>query len=172
MFREWGGLLMRVQGKRSLSVGVTAVTLVLAACGGGGAPELSKASYIAKGSAVCAESRQRIESATASAFSEQGSIPSAEEITAFATKTIVPTIQREVDRLRDLKPPSDDSDRADDMLKAGQDGVDQVREDPTIILSGSKSFERYRELSSAYGLKDCGDNSPTVRDAISGISKK
>lgn len=163
---------MRVQGKRPLLVGVTTATLVLAGCGGGGGRELSKASYVEKGSAICADSRQRIESATASAFSQQGSIPSVEEITSFATKTIAPTIQREVDRLRDLEPPSDDSDRADNMLKAGQDGVDQVREDPTIILSGSKSFERYRELSSAYGLKDCGDNSPTVRDAVSGITKK
>lgn len=162
---------MRVHGKGSLLVGVMATTLVLAACGGGG-QELSKASYIEKGSAICADSRQRIESATASAFSQQGSIPSADEITAFATKTIAPTIQREVDRLRDLEAPSDDRDRIDDLLEAGQDGVDQVREDPTIILSGSKSLERYRELASAYGLKDCGDNSPTTRDAISGITRK
>lgn len=147
------------------------MSLVLAACGGGG-QALSRPSYVEKGSAICAGSRERIDGAVTSAFPQQGSIPSADAVADFATKTVAPTIQREVDRLRDLEPPSGDKDRIDEMLKAGQDGVDQVREDPTVILSrAGNAFGLYRELSSSYGLKDCGDNSPTTRDAISGISK-
>lgn len=148
---------------------VAVAALLMAACGGGG-QELSKATYIERGNAICADSQRRIESALGSAFKTPGEIPSDEAITAFATRTMAPTIQREVDRLRDLEPPSGDRDRIDDMIQAGQDGVDEVRQDPTIILSSSKSFERYRELSSAYGLQGCGDNSPATRNAVSGIT--
>lgn len=147
------------------------VALALGACGGGGNPRLPKAEYLEQGSAICAATSARIESAAQGAFSEPGKIPTAEEITDFATGTVAPTIEEEVEQLSELRPPEDDQERIDDILRAGRDGVDRVRQDPTVILnSNDDGFGRYQELSEAYGLQNCGGGSDATRDAISGIS--
>ncbi|HEV2070852.1 MAG TPA: hypothetical protein VGR26_13760 [Acidimicrobiales bacterium] len=143
--------------------------LALGACGGGDEPRLTKARFIERGSAICGEGNARIESAAQTAFDEPGKIPTAEEITEFATNTVAPTIEKEVERLSELRPPEDDEERIEDMLQAGRDGVDQVRQDPTVILSSNDDgFGRYQELSQAYGLENCGGGSEATRAAIEG----
>lgn len=145
------------------------IAAALAACGGDDEPRLTKARFIEQGSAICAESSGRIESAAQTAFQEPGKIPTADEITEFATNTVAPTIENEVERLSELRPPEDDEDRIEDILQAGRDGVDEVRQDPTVILSSNDDgFGRYQELSQAYGLENCGGGSDATRAAIEG----
>lgn len=145
--------------------------LALGACGGGDDPRLTKAEFVEQGSAICGATSARIESASQSAFSEPGKIPALDEISSFAADTVAPTIEEEVERLSELRPPEDDVERIDDILQAGSDGVDTVRQDPTIILNSSDDgFGRYQELSAAYGLENCGGGSDATRNAISGIT--
>lgn len=161
---------MREHGKLTFTIGVAVAALALAACGDGGERALSRAEFLERGSAICSEGSQRIESAAGSAFAEQGSIPTAEEISDFASTTVAPTIENEVERLSELRPPEDEEERVDDILEAGRDGVDTVRQDSTILLSSvDDGFGLYRELASAYGLENCGGGSDATRDAISGI---
>ena len=144
--------------------------VVLGACGGADDPRLTKAEFVEQGSAICAEGNARIESAAQSAFSEPGKIPSLPEVSQFASETVAPTIEEEVERLSELRPPEDDEERIDDILQAGSDGVDTVRQDPSIILStNDDGFGRYQELSQAYGLQNCGGVSDATRNAIAGI---
>lgn len=166
---EWGEKRVRERRSVMVAAGVVAA-LGLSACGGSDERPLSKAEFVERGSAICAEGKQRIEEAASTAFSEQGAIPPAEEISDFAAETVAPTIQNEVERLSELRPPEEDEERVENLLEAGRDGVDRVRQDPTILLSTvDDGFGRYRELASAYGLDNCGGGSEATRDAISGI---
>lgn len=143
--------------------------LALGACGDGDEPRLTKARFIEQGSAICGESSARIEAAAEGAFDEPGKIPTAEEIIEFATNTVAPTIENEIERLSELRPPEDDAERIEEILEAGREGVDRVRQDPTVILSSNDDgFGRYQELSQAYGLENCGGGSDATRAAIEG----
>jgi hypothetical protein len=152
--------------------------LVVTAALGAGAcgsdePRLSKAEYVERGSAICSETSQRIEDAALAAFTARGEIPTADQISDFAAETVAPTVQSEVERLSELRPPEIDQDRIEDLIQAGRDGVDQVRQDPTVILSSADDgFGRYQELSDAYGLENCGGGSDKTRDAIEGIDRQ
>jgi len=148
------------------------VALTLVACGGADEPRLTKSQFVEQGSAICAETSARIESAAMTAFSEPGKIPTAEEVSNFASGTVAPAVEGEIKRLSELQPPGDDVERIDDVLQAGSDGVDTVRRDPTIILNtNNDGFGRYKELSSAYGLQRCGGESNVTKDALSGIQR-
>lgn len=149
---------------------VMGAALGLAGCGGDDAPQLTKSEFVERGSAICAETTRQVDEAATTAFSEPGVIPPAEEITQFAGETVAPQISEELDELEELRPPEDDVERVDDIIQAGRDGVDDVREDPTILLSSSDDgLARYRELASAYGLEGCGGISPETRNKIAGI---
>lgn len=158
-------------------VGTVALAVVAAlgvgACGGADNPRLTKAQFIERGSAICGDSSQRIEGAAQAAFTTPGEIPSADLVSEFAVDTVAPTIESEIERLRELRPPEIDEERIEDLLQAGSDGVDRVREDPTVLLSSADDgFGRYRELASAYGLQNCGGASDKTRDAIEGIDRE
>lgn len=161
---------MRKHTRLTLTVGVVMLVLTLGACGDGEDRPLSKAEFIERGTAICTEGSQKIEGAVGTAFSEPGAIPTASEITRFASETVIPTIQNEVERLSELNPPEADKERVEDIVMAGRDSVDTVREDPTILLSRTNDgFLNYRELATGYGLQNCGGGSESTRDAISGI---
>lgn len=156
-----------------LIVGAVMVALTLGACGDGEDRPLSKAEFIERGTAICTESSQKIDAAAATSFREPGAIPTADEITRFANETVIPTIRNEVERLSELNPPEADKKRVEDIIMAGRDGVETVREDPTILISRTNDgFLNYRELATGYGLQNCGGGSESTRDAISGIVRE
>jgi hypothetical protein len=167
-----GGEKIMSKHKGGMVTFLFTVALALGACGGADEPRLTKSQFVEQGSAICAETSARIESAATSAFSEPGKIPTTEEISKFAAETVAPTVEGEIERLSELRPPEDDEERIDDVLQAGSDGVDTVRRDPTIILNtNNDGFGRYQELSSAYGLQGCGGGSDATKDALSGIQR-
>jgi hypothetical protein len=156
-----------------LTLGVLVASLGLAACGDGDDRPLSRGEFVERGTAICSEGNQKIEAAATTTFRQRGSIPSAQEINQFAAETVAPTIENEVERLSELRAPEADEERVEDILEAGRNGVDTVRQDPTILLSRTDDgFNRYRELAGAYGLQNCGGGSQATRDAISGIVRE
>lgn len=161
---------MRTYGGKILAL-VAVAALGAGACGSD-EPRLAKQQFIERGSAICGESSQRIEDAALAKFTARGEIPSAEQISDFASDTVAPTIEGEIKRLSELRPPEIDDERVEELLQAGSDGVDTVREDPTVILSSADDgFGRYQELADAYGLQNCGGGSDATRDAIEGIDR-
>ncbi len=143
------------------------------ACGGGGGDPLTRDEFIERGSAICAETTARIDEAAQTAFSERRVIPPAEEIIAFAGETVAPQLDNELDRLSELEPPELDTDRVEQILEAGREGVDTVRQDATIVQSGvDDGFARYRELATDYGLENCGGISDETRAEIAGIGRE
>lgn len=168
---DWGEIRVRTHRGKVLALVMTAA-LGATACGSD-EPRLVKSQYIERGNAICAESSQRIEEAAAAAFTTPGEIPTAEQVADFAVDVVAPTIEREVERLSELRPPEIDEERIQDILEAGREGVDTVRQDPTVQLSSvDDGFGRYQELTAAYGLENCGGGSDATRDAISGIVRE
>lgn len=162
---------MRTQGGKVLVLVVTAA-LGAGACGSD-EPRLTKAQYVERGSAICSETSQRVEDAALAAFTTPGEIPPADKISDFAGEKLAPAIQGEVERLEELRPPEVDQTRIEELIQAGRDGVDRVRQDPTVILSSADNgFGRYQELTEAYGLENCGGASDKTRDAIEGIDRQ
>ncbi|MGI8758757.1 MAG: hypothetical protein ACR2K0_05570 [Acidimicrobiales bacterium] len=161
-----------VRNRRRVVVLAALAGLGSVACGNGDGEPLTREAFVERGSAICAETTQRIDEAAQGAFSEQRVIPPAEEIIAFASETVAPQVGNELERLSELEPPSDDAERIEQILEAGREGVDTVRRDPTIVQSGADDgFVRYRELASDYGLENCGGISDETRAEIAGIGR-
>lgn len=147
--------------------------LGLVACGEGGEGPLTREAFVERGNAICAETSARIDEAAQNAFSERRVIPPADEIIAFAGETVAPQLNNELDQLSELEPPEVDSERVEQILEAGREGVDTVRQDATILLSSvDDGFVQYRELASSYGLDECGGISDETRAEISGIGRE
>ena len=158
---------------RGWRIGLLSAGLVLAAgaCSDAG-DALTKAEFLAQGNKICADSEQTIKSSAEALFTEKGKIPTSDQITTFATGTVAPQVQKQLDELKKLSPPSDDTSRVNQILSEGKKAVDETRRDPTSIQTKESSpFVNYEELADAYGLKACGDASSNTRALMSGIAK-
>ncbi len=144
------------------------LTVSLAACGGGG-DELTKAQFVEQGNDVCERTQRRTTEAAGRIFTVEGEIPSAEQIERFANETVDPALEEELDRLRELTPPQDDQERVEDILNAGQAGLEEIRRDPTSLIGDRDPLENYRELAGGYGLDKCGAFSEDVERRLAGM---
>lgn len=153
--------------------GVTALVAaaVLSGCGDGGAGErLDRAGFLARGNALCAEAERSILTAAESAFPDEGQVPSAEQIESFVAETFIPEIRNELDGLRDLRPPEEDQERVRDILREGEDALEEVSNRPLSLASPTMNpFRDYEELAGAYGLEACGEISGKTRRLMSGV---
>ena len=130
------------------------VVSVLAACGGGSEDRLTKEEFLTQGNAICSSGDEKIGAAAESTFGS--SEPTQEEIGAFASETIVPTIQDEIDQLRDLSPPKEDEDQVNAMLDEAQSALDNLKANPELATQGG-GFEEANRLAKDYGLTACAD---------------
>ncbi len=159
---------MRIHRWGSLAV-VAAVSL--AGCGGGG-DALTKSQFVEQGNKICERSQQRITEGAERRFTAKGEIPSAQQITDFANETVDPALEEELNRLRELTPPEQDRERVEDILNAGQAGLEEVRRDPTSLIGERDPLENYSELASGYGLDKCGTFPEEVELRLSGRAAK
>lgn len=141
-------------GSSSTTGGATGAT---GATGAQGAP-LSKSAFLAKGNAICAKGNQQIQAATKKEF-PQGQQPSQAELNKFATDTLIPVVQQEIDGIKALPPPSGDEDKVNAIISAAQSALDKGKQDPsTLVSQGSDPFAQANKLANAYGLTKCGSN--------------
>lgn len=153
-------------------VAVATAAVAIAGCGGGSSSTtgasgasgasgaqgaaLSKSEFLAKGNAICAKGNQEIQAATKKAF-PQGQQPSQAELNKFATDTLIPTVQQEIDGIKALPPPSGDEDQVNAIVNAAQSALDKGKQDPsTLVSQGSDPFAQANKLANAYGLTKCG----------------
>ena len=124
---------------------------------GGGGTALSKDEYIARGDEICAEANDEIEDRSEELFS--GDEPSEEDVERFTLEVSVPTIEEEIDRLRDLPAPQGDGERLNIIYAAAETGIAELREDPSLSARGElpAALDRSNELAREYGFEDCGE---------------
>jgi hypothetical protein len=144
--------------RRSLSgglvlVAILTVGLVAAGCGGGD-DALTKSEFLKQGNAICKKGDKVIDSAANKAFPSNQQ-PSDAEITKFAEGTAIPEIQKEIDGIGDLNPPSADEGKVNALLDEAQVALDKAKADPLIFASNNDPFAKANKLANDYGLTDC-----------------
>ena len=137
---------------------VLAVALIAAGCGGGGddstsTSSLAKPAWIAKADAICQQGNQEIEQAANEQFGKQSQQPTDAQVQQFTTETVVPSVQKQIDQIRDLGAPSGDEDQVNEILDTVQADIDKAKSANTL---SDDSFADGNALATQYGLKVCG----------------
>ena len=144
-------------------LGLAAVTaLVVAGCGGGGDDDststssLAKPAWIAKADAICQQGNQEIEQAANEHFGkQQGQEPTDAQVQQFTDETVIPSVQKQIDQIRDLGAPSGDEDQVNEILDTVQADIDKAKSATTLP---DDPFADGNALATQYGLKVCGQS--------------
>ncbi len=150
----------------SLAACALAIGLIAAGCGSSNdnstsTSSLTKAQWIAKADAICQQGNQEINTAGKQLFGNQQAPPSQADQEKFASDTLVPNIQKQIDDIRALGAPSGDEDQVNAILDAAQKGVDQAKANPSLLTeqgSGQDPFAGANKLATQYGMKVCGQD--------------
>jgi hypothetical protein len=136
-------------------IATVAAGTLLTACGGDD-DELTKAQFIQQADAICKKGNQRIDAAAEQVFSS-GKEPSKAQLEQFASETLIPDIQRQVDDVRALDEPSDDEDQVNAFLDSAQAELDKGKQDP-LYMTTDESFQKTNQLGQQYGFKICSQD--------------
>lgn len=133
---------------------------VLAGCGGD--TRLSREAYVARADAICTAGQERLR-----AIPRPRNLFDGAELQRYAREA-ADVLQREVDELRELKPPEEGEATVERMLASVQGAIDTARE-----LQESRQVTAYaarrgeleqklaaaREAARSYGLTACAEQS-------------
>lgn len=136
---------------------LTTIGLTLSACGGDN-DTLTKAKFINQADQICKRAHDALEKAFNQAFAGKPQ-PSQAELNKFAREELAPTVQGEIDDVRNLDPPSGDEGEIEAIADAAQSGVDKIKADPAV-LSPQVKFDplgKNHRLARAYGMKECSE---------------
>jgi hypothetical protein len=121
-----------------------------------GAP--TKEEFIAQADEICAEGDAEINQAAQETFGQGRPSPQQQE--EFITETVLPSIQDQIDGIRELTPPEGDEEAINEFLDSAQTALDESVEDPTTIVesaqgSGEDPFAETARLGEEYGFQNC-----------------
>jgi hypothetical protein len=146
----------RLRGRATVAALLTlsATGLVFSTCGGDD-DTLTKAEFIKQADQICKKAHDSLEKSFNQSFA--GKQPSQAELNEFAREELAPTVQGEIDDVRNLVPPSGDEGEIEAIADAAQSGVDKIKADPAV-LSPQVKFDplaKNHQLARAYGMKEC-----------------
>jgi hypothetical protein len=141
-----------------------AVVAAFSACGGDGGETvptgtLTKAQFLRKAETVCQRSLEELNKADLAAWKkyEPDHTTTDEAVLNKVSLALVPGKEREVRRLRALGLPKGDERYVYDMLQTWEEGLQEAREDPSLIREagpGTGLYQSYK-MASRYGLEGC-----------------
>jgi hypothetical protein len=148
--------------RKLVAMSAPALVAVVAGCGGGGGTPVTGQELVAKGDELCRAEQQNFRQI-------QATPPVNASDAADQTGQLADSAQKELDSLRDLRPPSeltakynaylDSQQQALDLLKKGQDAAKQ--QDGTTYGKLQKQIadgaEKRHRLAQAVGFKDCSN---------------
>ena len=144
---------------------VLTVGLVLAACGSSNnststTAALTKPQFLKQGNAICKKGNQQINQTANQTFTKKkypnGPPPKSVQ-TKFATDTVIPNIQTQIDGVKALGAPTGDEAKVKAIVVSAQAALDKAKADPTILFKNSTDpFAKSNKLTNAYGLTACG----------------
>lgn len=143
---------------------VLALAAALYACGGEEAlPEgtLTKKQFVKKATAICAQGdreAQKLDDAAWQKYQPDHVTHDKALLTKIYT-ALLPARERESRRLRAIGLPKGGEELIDEMITAGEEGIEEAKENPQYLYEGGapKDFGLVRrfELATKYGLEDC-----------------
>jgi hypothetical protein len=134
---------------------------VLAGCGGGGSSDApTKAAFIKQADAICKQADDEQTKALEEA-AEKGSLEkmsSAEQLD-LAVELGLPPIQKEVDELGELTPPSGDESKVEAFVDSIEAATKKAEADPSLLSAGTGPYGKADQLGKSYGFKACAESS-------------
>ena len=113
----------------------------------------TKSEFLKQGNAICKAGNQKINQA----FNQIQGSPTQAQAEQVVTTTVIPSIQGQIDDIRNLGIPSGDETQVNKILNDAQSALDQVKKDPSLITqNGADPFAQANKEASAYGLTVCG----------------
>ena len=146
----------------SILVCVLAAGLLAAGCGSsdksGEKSSITKAEFVKKGNAVCAQGNKEIDAAGKKLFGKDpNKRPSKAKLEEFATTVLIPSVEDQVSKIRALGAPKGDEAKVKAILDAADQGIQKGKQDPLSLTNeGSDPFAKANKLAKAYGLTVCG----------------
>jgi hypothetical protein len=145
--------------RKSIVVLLFAALALVAGCGddegddggsGDDSATLTKAQYLEQGNEICAKYNKQLEDL----FPQIPGQPGSASFDSFAEEKIVPVLETQISEVEALPAPEGDEDQVDEIFAAANEGLDNVREDPSAIAGDA--FAEANQLANAYGLTECG----------------
>jgi hypothetical protein len=144
----------------SILVCFLAAGLLAAGCGSsdksGEKSSITKAEFVKKGNAICAQGNKKIEAQGQKLFGPNKK-PSKAKLEEFASTVLLPSVEDQVNKIRALGAPKGDEAKVKAILDAADQGVQKGKQDPLSLTNeGADPFAKANRLAKAYGLKVCG----------------
>ena len=158
---------MRRSPNRGLAlVAILTVGLVAAGCGSSNSSTtsttaaLTKAEFLKQGNAICKKGNQQISKVAHQTFAKKqypnGPPPKSVQ-TKFATGTVIPSVQSQIDGVKALGAPTGDEAQVKAIVDSAQSALDKAKADPTLLLQNKNNpFAKSNQLAKSYGLTACG----------------
>jgi len=133
-----------------------ALVAVAGGCGGESYKGLSKAEFLKRANRACENPTKAGQELRKQMLVEQDE----NRMSKLWLEDVLPPLEREVDRIADLKPPKADRGKVKEILELTRDDIDAFTEslekDPNAALApGVDPFDKSRDAATKYGLKIC-----------------
>ncbi len=134
-------------------------TTATGATGATGAADVppERAALVEEANAICAEGNDEIDAAAQEEFGDSQQEPPAAEQEAFFTDTVIPSVQDQIDQIRELDAdaPEEDVDELNSILDEAQTVVDDLEQDPSALSGGADPFAEVNDKLREFGVTEC-----------------
>jgi hypothetical protein len=114
------------------------------------AAAISKADFVARGNRICKQGNDEINQAG----EQLGKSVNQQQLEDFATNTVVPSIQKQIDGIKALGAPAGEEAQVNQLITTAQADLDELKADPSK-LQKDNLFKDANQQASALGLTEC-----------------
>jgi hypothetical protein len=148
-------------------VGVVAIAVIAAGCGGGSddstetAVVLTKVEFIKQGDEICKKGNKQIED-EAEEFAEDNNVdtsnPSKKDQEEVIATVVAPALQTQADELAELDAPKGEEETTAAIIDALEAGAEELEDEPALLLESNAAgpLDKANELANKFGFKECG----------------
>jgi hypothetical protein len=139
-------------------VALTALSLLVAGCGGGEdeTSSPSRKQFLKQANAICQEQTQKRNKIIQDAISgsdQNKLLPKAEREQIIVDA--LPPYAETPEKLEALGAPEGDEEKVEAILEAMEKAAADAKANPSVALTSTKQFEEANKLASGYGLTSC-----------------
>jgi len=144
--------------RRLIAVVLTASLVLLGAACGDDEERLTSEEFEAQGNEICEEGNERLEKLFTEEFGEADEAPPADEVEAFIDDEVVPSIEQQIDDLRELNPPEDIEEEYEELLDEAEEAAEEIGDlSAEDLFAGEDPFEDVNRRAEELGLTACAE---------------